>query len=67
MDKLIADLNLSTLDDGEDLFKISLSPDHCRIPLTQPIDEVYSASENLNNNLGTCIFYTDNNVNLLLT
>ncbi|KAG5680423.1 hypothetical protein PVAND_009931 [Polypedilum vanderplanki] len=51
MEKLIEDLNLSTLDDGADLFKISLSPEHCRIPLTQPIDEMYSASENLNNNL----------------
>lgn len=53
MEKLIEDLNLSTIDDGDELIKISLSPEHCRIPLTQPIDEVYSASDNLNNNLGT--------------
>jgi hypothetical protein len=52
MEKLIEDLSLSTIDDGENMFKISLSPEHCRIPLTQPIDEVYSASDNLNNNLG---------------
>lgn len=52
MDKLIEDLNLTKIDDDEDLFKISLSPKNCRIPLTQPIDEFYCVSENLSNNLG---------------
>jgi hypothetical protein len=55
MEKLIEDLNFPTIDDGEELIKISLSPEHCRLSLTQPIDDVYSASENLNNNLGTKI------------
>lgn len=58
MDKLIEDLNLSKLDDGDDLIKISLSPEHCCIPLNQPIDEFYYINENLNNNLGD--FYNNN-------
>jgi len=58
MDKLIEDLNLSKLDDGDDLMKISLSPEHCRIPLNQPIDELYSINESLNNNLGD--YYNNN-------
>lgn len=52
MDKLIEDLSLTKIENDVDLIKISLSPEHCRIPLTQPIDEFYCVSENLNNNLG---------------
>ena len=59
MDKLIEDLNLTKIDDDDDLIKISLSPEHCRIPLTQPIDEFYCVSENLSNNLGIAEFYNN--------
>jgi hypothetical protein len=56
MDKLIEDLNLAKINNEYDLIKVSLSPKHCRILTTQPIDEFYCASENLSNNLGSFNF-----------
>jgi hypothetical protein len=50
MEKLIEGLNLSTLvDENDEFLKISLSPQHSRAQLLQPIDDYYS--DHLNNHI----------------
>lgn len=50
MEKLIEDLNLTTLfDENDDLVKISLSPLHSRAQLMQAIDDY--CNDHLNNHI----------------
>jgi hypothetical protein len=59
MEKLIEDLNLSTLvDENDEFLKISLSPLHSRAQLLQAIDDY--CSDHLNNHIALGIKKLEN-------